>query len=262
MPSGFPHKTQIKTADNSPAPTHLLMACIGCVRAVLMTYDPTIPMVHYRMTGCHYVTCHCVVKAFIGKTRDGRMAYFDFNDDDIDLKNETRKKILSGNDPQKDMWTGQAPHSIEFFWFDHHTETQIMLKDYGRLTTDPVFRRYFEGVNTQIVRLPLHRDLFATQDPEDIMPLHATIDKLRAIKDCHTPYRVYRPEAIGQSVYLSRADDVSINELSFARWRKWLRAGGSLAGDGQEMAGDGQMRLAIYGLYYNPAHEDPTYWAY
>lgn len=259
MPSAFPHKTQIKTADNSPAPTHLLMACIGCVRPVLMTYDPTIPMVHYRMTGCNYVTCHCVVKAFIGKTRDGRMAYFNFNDDDIDLnlKNETRKKILSGNDPHgKDTWTGQEPRAIQF-WFDHYTEERIMIQDYALLTADPVFRRYFEGVNPQIVRLPLHRDLFATQDPEDILPLYATIDKLRAIKDCHTPYVVYRPECIWHSVYLSRADDIRINELSFARWRKWLQAGGSLAGDGQ-------MQLAIYGRYYNPAHEDSTstYWAY
>ena len=257
MPSGFPHKTQIKTPDNSPAPTHLLMACIGCVRPVLMTYDPTIPMVHYRMTGCNYVTCHCVVKAFIGKTRDGRMAYFDF--DDIDLKNETRKKLLSGSD-LRDMWTGEEPRAIEF-WFDHYQEDRILIEDYARLTADPVFRRYFQGVNRQIVRLPLHRDLFATQDPEDTLPLYATIDKLRAIKDCHTPYLgPYRPKAIGPSVYRSRADDIYINELSFARWRKWLQAGGSLAGDGQTL--DGQMQLAIYGRYYNPAHEDPTYWAY
>jgi hypothetical protein len=256
MPSAFPHKTQIKTPDNSPAPTHLLMACIGCVRAVIMTYDPTIPMVHYRMTGCNYVTCHCVVKAFIGKTRDGRMAYFNFDFDDIDLKNETRKKILSGTDPQgNDTWTGQEPRAIEF-WFDHYQEMQIMIQDYAMLTADPVFRRYFEGVNPQIVRLPLHPDLFATQDPEDILPLYVPIDKLRAIKDCHTPYvGDLRPETIGHSIYRSRADDVRINELSLARWRKWLLAGGSLAGDGL-------VSLAIYGRYYNPAHEDATYWVY
>jgi hypothetical protein len=254
MPSGFPHKTQIKTPDNSPAPTHLLMACIGCVRAVLMTYDPTLPMVHYRMTGCNYVTCHCVVKAFIGKTSDGRMAYFDFDFDDIDLKNETCKKILSGTD-LPDMWTGQAPHAIEF-WFDHYKEARIMLQDYARQTADPVFRRYFLGVNPQIVRLPLHRDLFATQDPGDTTPLHASIDTLRAIKCHHTPYvGDLSPAGIGCSVYRSREDDVRINELSFSRWRKWLLAGGSLEGDGQ-------MPLAIYGRYYNPAHEDPTYWVY
>ncbi len=254
MPSAFSHKTQIKFLLH-PAPTHLLMACIGHVSAVLMKYDPTIPMVHYRMTGCIYVTCHCVVKAFIGKTRDGRMAYFDFNDDDIEVKNETRKKILSGNEV-KDTWTGQAPHEIEF-WYDHRREMQIMLEDYAQLTTDPVFRQYFEGVNTQIVRLPLLRDLFATQDPEDILPLYATIEQLRAIKDCNTPNRVYYQPETGDNgdIYRTRADDVHINELAFARWRKWLLAGGSLAGDGQ-------VKLGIYGFYYNPDHEDPTYWAY
>jgi hypothetical protein len=219
------------------------------MRPVLMTYDPNLPMAHYRMAGCHYVTCRCVIKAFIGKTPDGRMAYFDMDDDKI--KTDTRKKILSGNGTDIDSWTGEAPHNISFWLRDEH----IQINEYAELTTDPVFSRYFNGTVAEqntVVRLPLDFNLFATQDPDDILPLHASMDTLSQIKR-RLLGGVHRNALLTPCPW--QYDPCRIDERAFRRWRKWLSAGGSLAGDGA-------LPLAIYGCYYDPRHEDPNYVAF
>jgi hypothetical protein len=105
----------------------------------------------------------CVIKAFIGKTADGAMAYYDM--ENPYHKTDTQHLfwvhgVGSGGagDPWNaaDPWTGTVPHHVNFGY-------RIELDDFAIQTGDGQFHRYFTGENKDIVRLELDPALFARQ---------------------------------------------------------------------------------------------------
>lgn len=162
MPIMQPPQPTIKMSI--PAPTHLLMTCVECMLPLLMKYSPQGPLAYYRH-GClrrcstgSPSSCRCVIKAFIGKTVDGDMAYYDMSN--LYHKTDTQHIFWAhgvGSDGvEVDPWTGTVPHHVNF-------GGRIQLDDFAVQTYDDQFHRYFTGENKDIVRLELDPALFARQ---------------------------------------------------------------------------------------------------
>ena len=162
-----------------PAPTHVLMTCVECECPVLKAYSPQIPLAFYRhgcRRSCSTVinTCRCVFMAFIGKTSDGDMAYYDIENYESkkDIQNLFWAHGVGSDGVEVDPWTGTVPHHVNF-------GGRIQLDNFAIQTYDDQFHRYFTGENKDIARLELDPALFSRQltrqpkyseEPEEIEP--------------------------------------------------------------------------------------------
>ena len=142
-----------------PAPTHVLMTCVQCERPVLKEYSPQAPLAFYR-DGCRLSgpSCRCVIKAFIGKTADGSMAYYDMENPyhKTDTQHIFWAYGVGSAGVEADPWTGTVPHHVDFGGLS-------VLDDFAIQTSDSQFARYFMGEHKDIVRLELDPGLFANQ---------------------------------------------------------------------------------------------------